>query len=70
VLGEAWVSASMALTALAAGVPVLAVLLTQAEVLRVTGTDRVARSALSPRVRRLSMTTGTYGCCGLLSLSC
>jgi uncharacterized membrane protein len=61
VLGEVWLVASMALTALAAGVLVLAVLPVQAEVLAVAGQDQETRAALIPRARKLSMTTGIFG---------
>ncbi|MEV8371537.1 DUF2269 family protein [Kribbella sp. NPDC056861] len=61
VLGEVWLVVSMALTALAAGVLVLAVLPVQAEVLAVAGQDHETRAALIPRARRLSMTTGIFG---------
>ncbi|WBQ02056.1 DUF2269 family protein [Kribbella sp. CA-293567] len=61
VLGEVWLIVSMGLTALAAGVLLLAVLPTQAEVLAVAGQDGEARAALLPRARKLSMTTGIFG---------
>jgi uncharacterized membrane protein len=61
VLGEVWLIVSMALTAVAAGVLVLAVLPVQAEVIAATGQGHEARAALLPRARRLSMTTGVFG---------
>ncbi|NEA32638.1 DUF2269 family protein [Streptomyces sp. SID13031] len=61
VLGEIWLIISMALTAVAAGVLVVAVLPLQAEVIATAGLDRTARAALIPRARRLSMTTGVFG---------
>lgn len=60
VLGETWLIVSMALTALAAAVLVVAVLPGQAEVLAVTGQDREARAALLPRAKMLSMKTGIF----------
>jgi uncharacterized membrane protein len=60
VLGEVWLIISMALTALAAGVLVLAVLPVQAEVIAAAGQEHDARAALLPRARRLSMTTGIF----------
>lgn len=61
VLGEVWLIISMALTALAAGVLVLAVLPVQAELIAAAaGHDHDARTALLPRARKLSMTTGMF----------
>lgn len=61
VLGEVWLIVSMALTALAAGVLVVAILPVQAEVIVAAGQDHDARVAVLPRARKLSMTTGIFG---------
>jgi uncharacterized membrane protein len=61
VLGEVWLVISMALTAVAAGVLVLAVLPVQAEVIAAADQDQDVRAALLPRARKLSMTTGIFG---------
>jgi len=60
VLGEVWLVVSMALTAFAATVLVVAVLPGQAEVLAVTGQDLEARTALLPQAKSLSMKTGIF----------
>ncbi|GAA3541359.1 DUF2269 family protein [Kribbella ginsengisoli] len=61
VLGEVWLVISMALTAVAAGVLVVAVLPVQAEVIAAADQDGATRTAVLPRARRLSMTTGMFG---------
>ncbi|MFI5707604.1 DUF2269 family protein [Kribbella sp. NPDC051620] len=61
VLGEVWLVISMVLTAVAAGVLVVAVLPVQAEVIAAAGQDQETRAALLPRARKLSMTTGIFG---------
>ncbi|MDX6259600.1 MAG: hypothetical protein QOH84_1288 [Kribbellaceae bacterium] len=61
VLGEVWLIISMALTAVAAGVLVLAVLPVQAGVIAAADQGHDVRAALLPRARKLSMTTGIFG---------